>query len=103
ALIDIRLCCDQKKELFLYPHSWVAFSDRLMHWLCSWESAMTAHGQWLRTGLLCLLAASMPVGSPAWAQSYPAGPVRFITSIAAGRRPPPPASVGGGEAAPVSG
>src|SRR5215831_14339971 len=65
ALIDIRLCCDQKKELFLYPHSWVAFSDRLMH-------------------LLCLLAASMPVGSPAWAQSYPAGPVRFITSIAAG-------------------
>src|SRR5262249_50438330 len=84
ALIDIRLCCDQKKELFLYPHSWVAFSDRLMHWLCSWESAMTAHGQWLRTGLLCLVAASMPVGSPAWAQSYPAGPVRFITSIAAG-------------------
>lgn len=45
---------------------------------------MTAHGQWLRTGLLCLVAASMPVGSPAWAQSYPAGPVRFITSIAAG-------------------
>ena len=45
---------------------------------------MTAHGQWLRIGLLCLVAASEPAGSSAWAQAYPTSPVRFITSIAAG-------------------
>ena len=36
-----------------------------------------------RVGVICLLAA-MPVGLSAHAQNYPAGPVKFITQLAAG-------------------
>ena len=45
---------------------------------------MTAHRKWLRVGLLCLLAPSAFALSPAQAQTYPTGPVKFITSLAAG-------------------
>ena len=45
---------------------------------------MTAHGGWLRVGLLCLLATTAYAGSPAQAQTYPAGPVKFITQMGAG-------------------
>jgi tripartite-type tricarboxylate transporter receptor subunit TctC len=44
---------------------------------------MTSHRMWLSVGLvICLLAAS--ARSSAYAQSYPAGPVKFITQLAAG-------------------
>jgi tripartite-type tricarboxylate transporter receptor subunit TctC len=45
---------------------------------------MTAHREWLRVGLLCLLATTAHAGSPAQAQTYPAGPVKFITQLGAG-------------------
>ena len=45
---------------------------------------MTARRQWLRLGFLCLIAAAAPAGSLTHAQSYPSGPVKFITQIAAG-------------------
>jgi tripartite-type tricarboxylate transporter receptor subunit TctC len=45
--------------------------------------AMTAHRIWLRAGLLCLLASSASAQSSN-AQTYPAGPVKFITPLAAG-------------------
>src|SRR5262244_1092230 len=45
---------------------------------------MTAPRQWLQLGLLCLVAAASPAGSLAHAQSYPSGPVKFITQLAAG-------------------
>jgi tripartite-type tricarboxylate transporter receptor subunit TctC len=45
---------------------------------------MTGHRTWLRAGLLCLLAASASAESSANAQTYPAGPVKFITPLAAG-------------------
>ena len=45
---------------------------------------MTAPRQWLQLGLLCFVAAASPAGSLAHAQSYPSGPVKFITQIAAG-------------------
>jgi len=45
---------------------------------------MTARRQWLRLGFLCLIAAAAPAGSLAHAQSYPSGPVKFITQLAAG-------------------
>src|SRR5437879_5308541 len=45
---------------------------------------MTAHREWLRVGLLCLLATTAYAGSPAQAQTYPAGPVKFITQMGAG-------------------
>src|SRR5262249_10888310 len=45
---------------------------------------MTARRQWLRLGFLCLIAAAASAGSLAHAQSYPSGPVKFITQIAAG-------------------
>src|SRR5262249_20358919 len=48
------------------------------------DTAMTARRQWLRLGFLCLIAAAAPAGSLAHAQSYPSGPVKFITQIAAG-------------------
>ena len=45
---------------------------------------MTAHSRWFRIGLLFLVATGEPEGSPAFAQSYPAAPVKFITPMAAG-------------------
>jgi tripartite-type tricarboxylate transporter receptor subunit TctC len=48
---------------------------------------MTRHGNWLRVGLLCLAATSVPAGSSAWAQPYPSGPVKIITQIGAGNGP----------------
>ena len=45
---------------------------------------MTAHREWLRVGLLCLLATTASAGSPAEAQTYPAAPVKFITQLGAG-------------------
>jgi tripartite-type tricarboxylate transporter receptor subunit TctC len=45
---------------------------------------MTAHREWLQVGLLCLLAATAYAGSPAQAQTYPVGPVKFITQLGAG-------------------
>src|SRR5260370_4983243 len=44
---------------------------------------MTAHWDWLRICLLWL-ATTACSGSPAQAESYPAGPVRFITQLTAG-------------------
>jgi tripartite-type tricarboxylate transporter receptor subunit TctC len=45
---------------------------------------MTVHRFLLQVGLVWLLAISMPVGWSAHAQNYPAGPVKFITQLAAG-------------------
>ena len=45
---------------------------------------MTAHREWLRVCLLCLLTTTTYPGSPAQAQTYPAGPVKFITPLGAG-------------------
>jgi hypothetical protein len=45
---------------------------------------MTAHRDWLRLGLLCLLATTASAGSPAQAETYPAAPVKFITQLSAG-------------------
>src|SRR5882757_3008134 len=50
----------------------------------SMENAMSARGQWVRVGLLCLATAAAPPGSAAMAQGYPSGPVKFITMLAAG-------------------
>src|SRR5262249_2082011 len=82
AVIDIRLCHHQKKELLVYlPSGWRPAID----WhLVSLEDTMTAPRQWLQLGLLCFVAAAFPAGSLAHAQSYPSGPVKFITQIAAG-------------------
>lgn len=44
---------------------------------------MTAHRQLLRTGLCCLLAITSG-GPAAQAQTYPTGPVKFITQLSAG-------------------
>jgi tripartite-type tricarboxylate transporter receptor subunit TctC len=44
---------------------------------------MTAHSRCLRIGLLCLVASTAAVGSPAFGQTYPAAPVKFITQMAA--------------------
>jgi len=44
---------------------------------------MVVHRPLARVGVICLLAA-MPVGLSAHAQNYPAGPVKFITQLAAG-------------------
>jgi tripartite-type tricarboxylate transporter receptor subunit TctC len=48
---------------------------------------MTAYGDWLRIGLLCLVATSAPAGSIASAQVNPAGPIKIITQIGAGNGP----------------
>ena len=45
---------------------------------------MLGHRMLLRFGLLCLLATSAPIASSAQAQTYPAGPVKFITPFGAG-------------------
>jgi tripartite-type tricarboxylate transporter receptor subunit TctC len=45
---------------------------------------MTGYRTWLRRGLVCLFATSVLDGSSADAQTYPAGPVKFITQLAAG-------------------
>ena len=45
---------------------------------------MTTHGHWLWVGLLCAAIASMLARSPAGAQVFPVGPVKFITSLSAG-------------------
>jgi tripartite-type tricarboxylate transporter receptor subunit TctC len=45
---------------------------------------MTEHWDWLRIGLLGLLASTACIGSPAHAESYPTGPVKFITQLTAG-------------------
>jgi tripartite-type tricarboxylate transporter receptor subunit TctC len=45
---------------------------------------MTAHRGWLRVGLLWLLATTASAGSPAQAESYRAGSVKFITQLGAG-------------------
>jgi tripartite-type tricarboxylate transporter receptor subunit TctC len=45
---------------------------------------MTAHRIWSRLGLVCLLASASATGSSAHAQTYPAGPVKFITPIGVG-------------------
>jgi len=45
---------------------------------------MTARCQGLWLGFFCLIAAAAPAGSLAHAQSYPSGPVKFITQLAAG-------------------
>ena len=42
---------------------------------------MTVHGHWLRIGLLCILPLAPAIAS---AQTYPTGPVRFITQQGAG-------------------
>jgi tripartite-type tricarboxylate transporter receptor subunit TctC len=82
SLIDIRLCRHQKKELFVYPTVGYQFAVNSQR-SPSEEGAMTAHQTWFRVGLLCLLATSASAGS-AHAQTYPAGPVKFITPLAAG-------------------
>jgi tripartite-type tricarboxylate transporter receptor subunit TctC len=48
------------------------------------EITVSAHREWLRVGLLCLLATTAHAGSPAQAQTYPAGPVKFITQLGPG-------------------
>jgi tripartite-type tricarboxylate transporter receptor subunit TctC len=45
---------------------------------------MRAQRHWFRLGLFCLLVASAPIESSAQAQTFPAGPVKFITAMAAG-------------------
>ena len=45
---------------------------------------MRAHREWFRLGLICLLATHVSIASSALAQTYPAGPVKFITQLAAG-------------------
>lgn len=45
---------------------------------------MTAHRSWLQVGVICLLTASVSAPSFAHAQTYPTGPVKFITQFAAG-------------------
>jgi tripartite-type tricarboxylate transporter receptor subunit TctC len=45
---------------------------------------MRAHREWFRLGLICLLATPVSIASSALAQTYPAGPVKFITQLAAG-------------------
>jgi tripartite-type tricarboxylate transporter receptor subunit TctC len=48
------------------------------------QRALIVHRLLLQVGLVWLLAISMPVGWSAHAQNYPAGPVKFITQLAAG-------------------
>jgi tripartite-type tricarboxylate transporter receptor subunit TctC len=48
------------------------------------ELTMTAHRDWLRLGLLCLLATTASAGLPAQAETYPTAPVKFITQLSAG-------------------
>jgi tripartite-type tricarboxylate transporter receptor subunit TctC len=48
------------------------------------EAAVSAQRNWFRLGLLCLLATPAVIESSAQAQTYPAGPVKFITQLAAG-------------------
>jgi tripartite-type tricarboxylate transporter receptor subunit TctC len=48
------------------------------------ESTMTAQSRCFGLGLLCLATVSDSAGSTASSQAYPAGPVRFITQMAAG-------------------
>jgi tripartite-type tricarboxylate transporter receptor subunit TctC len=48
------------------------------------QRALIVHRLLLQVGLAWLLAISTPVGLSAYAQSYPAGPVKFITQLAAG-------------------
>src|SRR5947209_13963442 len=55
---------------------------------------MTAHGGWLRVGLLCLLATTSHAASPAQAQTYPAAPVKFITQLGAGSGTGPAMQIG---------
>src|SRR5882762_95023 len=45
---------------------------------------MRAHREWFRLGLICLLATPVSIASSALAQTYPPGPVKFITPLAAG-------------------
>lgn len=45
---------------------------------------MTVHRFLLQVGVVLLFATAMPVGWSAHAQNYPAGPVKFITQLAAG-------------------
>jgi tripartite-type tricarboxylate transporter receptor subunit TctC len=45
---------------------------------------MRAHREWFRLGLICLLATPVSIASSALAQTYPTGPVKFITQLAAG-------------------
>jgi Tripartite tricarboxylate transporter family receptor len=45
---------------------------------------VTAHRKWLRVGLLCLATTSAPAGSLALAQTYPTGPVKFLTQLGTG-------------------
>jgi tripartite-type tricarboxylate transporter receptor subunit TctC len=45
---------------------------------------MIADREWFWVGLLCLLTITTHAGSPAQAQTYPAGPVKFITPLGAG-------------------
>ena len=48
------------------------------------EKAMEMQRLLFQIGLVCLLITPMPVGFSAHAQDYPAGPVKFITQLAAG-------------------
>ena len=45
---------------------------------------MRARREWMRLGLLCLLAAITSVETAAQVQNYPTGPVKFITQLAPG-------------------
>jgi tripartite-type tricarboxylate transporter receptor subunit TctC len=51
------------------------------------EATMTAYSEWLRIGLLCLVAIDGSAGSAASAQTSPAGTVKIITQIGAGLGP----------------
>src|SRR5258708_445405 len=45
---------------------------------------MRAHREWFRLGLMCLIAAHVLAAPSPLAQTYPSGPVKFITQLAAG-------------------
>ena len=45
---------------------------------------MSAHRSWFRLGLTCLVIVSSCFETSAQAQTFPAGPVKFVTSLSAG-------------------
>ena len=66
---------------------WASRINDLPHWGSAAghrEKAMEMQRLLFQVGLVCLLATSTPAGFSAHAQDYPAGPVKFITQLAAG-------------------
>jgi tripartite-type tricarboxylate transporter receptor subunit TctC len=80
VVIDNQLCDHQKKVLFAYPVLGYGAPQLVAR---SRRQPMRAHCNGLRFGL-CLFAALTPIAASAQTPAMPAGPVKFITPMAAG-------------------